>query len=170
EKLWKPLGAKKEATWSMDRENGDEKAYCCFYATARDFALLGRLLLNRGEWNGKRIISANYIDNMTTANTSLLTEDGISNLVYGLHMWTFYNNGNPVHYFRGLLGQYIMVIPNENTIIVRLGERTDKNFKLHRLPILPKEINSFDYLVGHSVDILEYLKIKEIVLNQAKNN
>ncbi|MBM3454000.1 MAG: serine hydrolase [Bacteroidetes bacterium] len=170
EKLWKPLGAEKEATWSMDRENGDEKAYCCFYATARDFALLGRLLLNRGEWNGKRIISADYIDKMTTADTSLLTVDGISNLVYGLHMWTYYNNGNPVHYFRGLLGQYIMVIPKENTIIIRLGERTDKNFKLHRLPILPKEINSFDYLVGHSVDILEYLKIKEIVLNQAKNN
>lgn len=170
EKLWKPLGAEKEATWSMDRENGDEKAYCCFYATARDFALLGRLLLNKGEWNGKRIISAGYIDKMTTADTFLLTEDGISNLVYGLHMWTYYNNGNPVHYFRGLLGQYIMVIPNENIIIVRLGERTDKNFKLHRLPVFPKKINSFDYLVGHSVDILEYIKIKDIVLKQAKNN
>jgi len=167
EKLWKPLGAEKEATWSMDRENGDEKAYCCFYATARDFALLGRLMLNEGEWNGKRIVSADYIAHMTRANTSLITKEGIPNYVYGLHLWTYYNNGNPIHYFMGFLGQYILFIPKEQTLIIRLGERQDKRFKLQRLPFLSEKINSFDYLVGHSVDILEYVQIKDIILNQS---
>ncbi|MBM3418169.1 MAG: serine hydrolase [Bacteroidetes bacterium] len=167
EKLWKPLGSEYEATWSMDRENGDEKAYCCFYATARDFALLGRLMLNEGEWNGKRIVSADYIAHMTRANTSLITKEGIPNYVYGLHLWTYYNNGNPIHYFMGFLGQYILFIPKEQTLIIRLGERQDKRFKLQRLPFLSEKINSFDYLVGHSVDILEYVQIKDIILNQS---
>lgn len=168
ERLWKPMGSAQEASWSMDKEGGDEKAYCCFYATARDFALLGRLMLNKGEWEGKRIVSSDYVEKMLLPDKTLLTKDGITNLVYGLHLWTYDNNGNPVHYFRGLLGQYIMFFPKENTLIVRLGERTDKNFKLHRIPILPRKINSFDYLVGHSVDILAYIKMKDAIVNQAK--
>ena len=168
ERLWKPMGSAQEASWNMDKEGGDEKAYCCFYATARDFALLGRLMLNKGEWEGKRIVSSDYVEKMLLPDKTLLTKDGITNLVYGLHLWTYDNNGNPVNYFRGLLGQYIMFFPKENTLIVRLGERTDKNFKLHRIPILPGKINSFDYLVGHSVDILAYIKMKDAIVNQAK--
>ena len=170
EKLWEPIGSSYGASWSKDKEDGDEKAYCCFYATARDFALLGKLMLNLGNFEDKQIVPVEYIRKMVSPDTTMLTEDGITNLVYGLHIWTFYNNGNPVHYFRGLLGQYIFFIPKENTIIVRIGEHTEKNFKLHRIPLFPKKINSYDYLVGHSVDILEYLKIKDFVIQQIALN
>ena len=37
-KLWKPLGACNDALWNLDREDGDEKTYCCFNTTARDLA------------------------------------------------------------------------------------------------------------------------------------
>lgn len=48
EKLWKPMQAERDAYWLLDKENGDEKAFCCFHTTARDVARFARLLLHRG--------------------------------------------------------------------------------------------------------------------------
>lgn len=55
EKLWIPLGAEKDALWSLDHEEGMEKAYCCFSATARDFARLGEFVRLDGKWNGVQL-------------------------------------------------------------------------------------------------------------------
>src|SRR3954468_14742033 len=57
EKLWKPLGAKNSAFWSLDHKNGEEKAYCCFNSNATDFARIGELYLDSGKWNGQQLIS-----------------------------------------------------------------------------------------------------------------
>src|SRR5699024_1444836 len=51
EKLWKPLGMEYEATWSLDKKKGIEKAFCCLNARALDFAKIGRLYLRKGDWN-----------------------------------------------------------------------------------------------------------------------
>jgi CubicO group peptidase (beta-lactamase class C family) len=169
-KLWKKIGAENEAQWSLDREGGDEKAFCCFYATARDFALLGRLVLNKGNWNGDQIVSKKYIEEMSSPNEKLITEDGLKNLVYGYQFWIYKNNKNRVVYFRGLLGQYILVIPSENTIVVRLGEKIEKNFKPHRIPLFTEKTNKFDELVGHSMDIIKYLEMKNEIVNQHKKS
>jgi CubicO group peptidase (beta-lactamase class C family) len=61
EKLWKPLGAKHSALWSLDKYNGDELAWCCFYATARDFARFGQLYLNEGQWGNRQLVSQKYV-------------------------------------------------------------------------------------------------------------
>src|ERR1019366_1366632 len=53
EKLWIPIGAKNIAYWSLDHQNGTEKASCCFNSNARDFARIGKLYLDSGKWNGK---------------------------------------------------------------------------------------------------------------------
>jgi len=45
EKLWKPLGAKNDALWCLDKPDGMEKAYCCFNSNARDFARIGQMVL-----------------------------------------------------------------------------------------------------------------------------
>ncbi len=71
-----------------------------------------------------------------------------------------------MYYFRGLLGHYIMILPSENTVVVRLGEKTEKNFKLHRVALFPDKKNNFDFLVGHSLDILKYLEMKSEINNQ----
>jgi CubicO group peptidase (beta-lactamase class C family) len=44
EKLWKPIGAESDAFWSLDKESGAEKAFCCLYSTTRDFARIGKVL------------------------------------------------------------------------------------------------------------------------------
>jgi CubicO group peptidase (beta-lactamase class C family) len=124
QKLWTPIGAERDALWSLDRENGLEKAYCCVNSNARDFARIGQLILNRGVWNGKRVVSAAFIDE-ATAPASHLTDGDSGRGVdfYGYQWWRLVRNGLEVKYARGILGQYIMVIPERNMVVVRLGHR-----------------------------------------------
>ena len=126
EKLWKPLGAEHDAQWSLDHEGGDEKAYCCIYSNARDFARIGKLVLHNGKWNNRQVVSEPYVREMLTPSPIL---DGDQpNVSYGFQWWIREQDGKLVHYARGILGQYIFVIPSENIIIVRLGhERGEKD-------------------------------------------
>ncbi len=127
EKLWKPLGAERPALWSTDRKNGNEKAYCCFNTNARDFARIGQLMLDSGRWKGNAIIdSAYYVQSISPCN--IPDEDGDPCNYYG-YQWWLAENYPGVFYARGILGQYIIVIPSKKVVIVRLGHnRSDKYF------------------------------------------
>lgn len=122
--LWQPLGMEQNASWSTD-DFKMEKTFCCINAASRDFAKLGQLFLNDGEFHGKQIIGKNLIDAMRTPTAH-------SSNAYGMGLWI--NNDNPVahYYFRGLYGQYIIVIPQYAMVIVRTAmnknrEMDDKN-------------------------------------------
>tara|TARA_B100001250_G_scaffold208643_1_gene179085 strand:- start:3810 stop:4907 length:1098 start_codon:yes stop_codon:yes gene_type:complete len=121
EKLWIPMGAKNPALWSLDGENGDEKGFCCINSNARDFARLGKLYLNQGNWNGRTILDSSYISKATTA-AKIIDKTGKENINYGYQFWiTNYKNLH-VYYAKGLWGQYVICIPKKNIIIVRLGK------------------------------------------------
>ena len=47
--------------WGKDKPDGMTKAFCCFYATPRDFAKLGLLVLNQGYYNGQQIVSKEFV-------------------------------------------------------------------------------------------------------------
>lgn len=126
EKLWTPIGAEHDALWSLDRDNGIEKAYCCFNTNARDFARIGQLILNKGKWNGKQVISEKFINEATTPADRLKDEDTERNVdFYGYQWWRIVRNGIEVKYARGILGQYILVIPEKKMVVVRLGHKRD---------------------------------------------
>jgi CubicO group peptidase (beta-lactamase class C family) len=123
-KIWTPFHAEEDALWSLDREGGMEKAYCCFNSNARDFARLGQLILNGGQWNNQQIIPEQYIREATTADSALTVgKDGAANRRYGYQFWILEKAGRKIPYFRGMSGQYIFVIPEENAIVVRLGKK-----------------------------------------------
>ena len=119
--LWKPIGATQPAYWSLDHQDGLEKTYCCFYSNARDFAKIGKLYLNNGIWNGQMIVPYNYVKESIVSN-SCVDENGKPVDFYGYHWWLMNFKGHSIFYARGILGQYIIVIPDENIIIVRLGK------------------------------------------------
>lgn len=126
EKLWQPLGAEHPAKWSTDKKNGNEKAFCCFNTNARDFARIGRLMLDSGRWKGNAIIdSAYYIQSVTACQ--IPDEGGSSCDDYG-YQWWIYPESPGVFYARGILGQYIIVIPSKNLVVVRLGHKRSDNF------------------------------------------
>ncbi len=121
EKLWHPLGARYAALWSTDHVGGHEKAYCCFNTNARDFARIGQLMLDSGEWKGNRIIPQDYYEKSITAN-NIPDEAGKPCNYYG-YQWWIYPPRPQIFYARGILGQYIIVIPENDMVIVRLGEK-----------------------------------------------
>jgi CubicO group peptidase (beta-lactamase class C family) len=122
EKLWKPLGAEFSARWSLDHYDGQEKSFCCFYSTARDFARLGQLFLDSGNWKGHQIVSKKWVVE-STRPAPLLDEDGKPNESYGYQWWLTQYGGHRIFYARGLSGQYIVVIPDQRIVMVRLGHK-----------------------------------------------
>ena len=127
EKLWKPIGAKHTARWTLDREEGMEKTYCCFNSNARDFARIGKLYLNRGNWEGQQIVPENY---------ALLSVRPAKAPYYGYSWWITGQHESPVFYARGILGQYIIVVPERKLIAVRAWAYTkNKNPIAHTMMI-----------------------------------
>jgi CubicO group peptidase (beta-lactamase class C family) len=131
EKLWIPLGAEREAGWSIDRHEGMEKAYCCLYSNARDFARLGKLYLDSGNCNGSQILDNGFIREATTPHW-LVDEAGKQTDYYGYQWWLIPSyKGNNIFYARGILGQYIIVIPEKRIVIVRLGKKRGERINSH---------------------------------------
>ncbi|MHA4846205.1 serine hydrolase domain-containing protein [Flavitalea antarctica] len=121
DKLWKPLGAAHPALWSADKDGGNEKAYCCFNSNARDFARLGLLMLDSGRWNGNEIITRDYFE-ASVKPCMIPDEKGDPCNYYG-YQWWIYPDEEKIFYARGILGQYIIVIPSRQVVMVRLGKK-----------------------------------------------
>jgi len=159
EKVWNKIGAEHDAYWSLDKELGDEKAFCCMYATARDYGRLGQVILNQGAYNGQQIFPLWYYHEMISPS-GLDTEDGVKNSRYGLHIWTYMDENGQVNYCRGIKGQYIITIPSQDLLIIRLGSERKKTI------VVPEDkINDVDYIernkhkIGHSSGLFKYIAI-----------
>lgn len=114
DKFWKPLGAENDALWQTDNENGMVKAFCCIASDARDFARFGKLYKQYGKWNGKQILDSVFVAKSITPRFS-------NGPQYGYGWWLSNYNDKKIFSMRGHLGQYVIVIPEDNVIIVRLG-------------------------------------------------
>jgi CubicO group peptidase (beta-lactamase class C family) len=127
EKIWKRIGAEVPAEWSLDQEGGIEKSYCCVYSNARDFARIGRLYLDSGRYNGVQVVPASFVKE-SIAPASFKGPSGF----YGYSWWLLPGyKGRNIFYARGILGQYIIAIPEENIIIVRLGRKRGERQEYH---------------------------------------
>lgn len=135
QKIWQPLGAENNALWSLDKEDGMEKAFCCINATARDYAKLPRLYLNKGMWNGKQLLDSNYIKASLTPTGKHDPQSNTNCNFYGYQWWLIPEyKGHNIFYARGILGQFMICIPQLDIIIVRMGhERGDKKDGIHHI-------------------------------------
>lgn len=112
--LWKPLGMEAPAYWSLDKANGRELNFCCVNARSRDFGRLGLMVLH----NGKGLVDSGFL-----AMARKPFEMGGKALVpfYGHSFWLGSVDGVDFQFFNGLKGQYIVVIPSKNMVVVRTG-------------------------------------------------
>ncbi|WP_291867405.1 serine hydrolase [Maribacter sp.] len=89
------------------------------WATTRDWAKFGTLYLNRGAWNGEQLFSPKWVDYITKPTAE-------SNGVYGAHFWLnaegkFPDVPRDMYSANGFQGQYVMVIPSKDLVVVRMG-------------------------------------------------
>jgi len=132
--LWQPLGSASDAAWSLDHKDGMEKAYCCIYATAKDFARLGSLYLHLGNCKGEQLIDTSFIKQSLTPSYLLNPVPVNDSLVnwYGFQWWLMPDyKGVSAFYMRGILGQYVIAIPQFDMVVVRLGHKRGVKINNH---------------------------------------
>jgi CubicO group peptidase (beta-lactamase class C family) len=118
-RLWQPLGAEADATWSLDSErSGFEKLESGVNARPRDFARLGLMMLHEGRWNGHRVVSEKWVREATAASTAT---DPAPFYQYLWWVGPDDPDGTASYFARGKYGQTIGVFPDEDVVIVRLG-------------------------------------------------
>ena len=121
ESFWKPLGSENQTLWQVDsKENDLVKAYCCIASNAKDFARFGKLYKDHGKWNGKQVLDSAFIAKSLTPRFSESPQ-------YGYGWWLQKREDKSFFMMRGHLGQYVIVEPTDNVIIVRLGDEKSPN-------------------------------------------
>lgn len=129
EKIWKPLGMEHNAYVALDsRKKHNAKAYGGIVTSTRNLARIGRLYLNKGKFNGTRIVSEQWINRSTNA---ILENEAYS---YGWNNIIGQNNGElyvtPRFFALGLFGQVLFCDPDQNLIFVTLGEKKGYEYQL----------------------------------------
>lgn len=122
ESFWKPLGMQSDALWQLDsQKDGLEKTYCCIASNARDFARFGKLYKDSGNWNGNQLLDSSFVQ------TSI--HPRFSGSPYGYGFWLSDYLEKHIFVMRGIFGQYVITIPEDNLIIVRLGHNRGERIK-----------------------------------------
>ena len=115
ESFWIPLESENEALWQIDSEANDMvKAYCCIATNAKDFARFGKLYKDHGKWNGKRVLDSTFV-------AKSIKPRFVESPHYGYGWWLRKTEDKSFFMMEGHLGQCVIVEPEDNIIIVRLG-------------------------------------------------
>ena len=110
ERIWKKIGAEHNATWNVDKVGGHEKAFCCFNATARDYARVGQALMS----GSPAIASTSWKARLS--NPAVKLDYGWG---YAAQMWHPYQG---INLMLGLHGQFIYQDALKDTVIVKLSD------------------------------------------------
>jgi CubicO group peptidase (beta-lactamase class C family) len=124
QELFGPLGMR-NVTLEFDA-SGNPEGSSQILATARDWARFGMLYLDDGVVGGKRILPEGWVKYSASPTPNAWVG-------YGAGFWTNQGDGFGANYridhgwprdaffAKGTIGQYVIVIPSERLVIVRLG-------------------------------------------------
>ena len=119
DELWRPM--------ELDRAQIINKTgYCCLFATARSWLAIGSLYLNSGRYEGRQIVPAQWLEKMVTDTLSppqfyVQATNRSTDNRYGYHIYSGMTEYPDFFWLEGMGLQLIMINPETETIIVRLG-------------------------------------------------
>lgn len=120
--IWQPAGAQ-TAQWRRYGKDLEISAYCCLYATARDWVAAARHIMRNGTLQAPLLSGE-----LHRAFLGLdLTDDELRNGVYRFHAWhnILDRPGEALQghftYFMGNGGQAVYLMPEKDLIVVRFG-------------------------------------------------
>ena len=119
-KMWEPLGMK-DTSWRRD-DGGNVITYAGVQSTARDIGKFGQLFLDGGTWNGKPILSRQWIEAATTPTYKMQFGSIKLPVRYGYLWWVDLAHKKAGHNYNalGLWGNNLTVIPDKKIVGVRL--------------------------------------------------
>ncbi len=121
--LWDPLGMEYDGSWSLDSEDsGFEKMEAGLNARAVDFAKLGRLFLDDGQVDGRRLVPADWVAVASATDPSGRAPEFAETRHYGFMWWAWTRDDGAVDYAAwGDRGQFVFISPSNDVVIVRHG-------------------------------------------------
>lgn len=118
EKVWKPLQMESVALINIDsRKHHSAHAFGGITCTLADLAKIGRLYLNNGLWDGKRIVSEDWIHLTTDYNPRSCYHFSW----YDVRYEGFETGQYPGYYALGICNQVLYINPHKKLIMVRIG-------------------------------------------------
>jgi CubicO group peptidase (beta-lactamase class C family) len=111
ERLFEPLGIR-NYYWEANADSITLGAHALWLG-ARDMARIGQMVLNGGMWNGRRIVSAEWVARSTATRVNNGAAHGPR---YGFYWWVIPEANAFAASGHG--GQYILVLPRERTVAV----------------------------------------------------
>ena len=156
ERLFEPLRIT-NYFWEKSPE-GYEKGGWGLYMSPESWAKLGQLFLNLGRFEGKRIISSQWIRKMTSTHSRVASKAG--DFDYGYHVWV--NRKNDEFLFNGMLGQNVWVCPRNN-IVVAVTAGNGELFQQSSTMAIVRKYLSRD--INDTLDFHSHLQLKMLVRN-----
>jgi CubicO group peptidase (beta-lactamase class C family) len=117
--LFEPLGIR-DVMWRNDT-SGRQWGFYGIYMTPRDMAKIGYLYLHEGTWDGKMIVSREWVRQATSKKIGADIFPG-----YGYQWWV--NEGVGYYTAMGYAGQFIYVFPEKDMVVVFTGHG-EENFE-----------------------------------------
>lgn len=141
QKLWQPLGARSNASVTVDRE-GTARAGGGLFMTARDFGRLGELVRRGGELDGRQIIPADWVRDTTTGGSreAWISGNFADWLPSGCYrnQWYQTRNADGAFFTLGIHGQWLFVNPRSDVVIVKFSSQpnpVDDHLKLKNMAL-----------------------------------
>ena len=141
-RIWEPIGAEHDAYWIVN--NRGELGYqCCYNAAARDWLRLGIMLAQEGEIEGRRVLPAEVVRRMHSANPA--KAQPLQGGRYGLQVWipTYTPKGTQrTMELRGSYGQFLVIDPEQRLVILHTGNARSEQFPFPDWPRLRHRIQA----------------------------
>jgi CubicO group peptidase (beta-lactamase class C family) len=131
-RIWRPIGAA-DALVRLDRPGGTTRTLCCLQASARDWARVGQLVLDRGRAGGRQLIAADWVARLAAPGAALpnmsmfwfVKPTPLAPREFGREKMpatpTPFARAD-VFYAGGRGGLRVYVIPSLDAVVVRLGK------------------------------------------------
>ncbi len=127
EKLWRKIGAQRDAFFYESKKQPDTCAFACFNATVRDYARVGLMMLQGGTLGEKRVVSSAWVHDSTTPDAPYLKpKQGSPGGGHGYaYQWWIPPGNDGAFEGQGIYGQCMYVNPARHVVIVQTSAWTE---------------------------------------------